>query len=45
VDVRFAEHRAIAQSFLDRDPRLTDQLLVAHMQDAVRRLTVAATAI
>jgi DNA-binding GntR family transcriptional regulator len=45
VDVRFAEHRAIAQSFLDRDPRLTDQLLVAHMQDAVKRLTVAATAI
>lgn len=44
-DVRFAEHRAIAQSFLDRDPRLTDKLLVAHMQDAVNRLTIAAAAI
>jgi DNA-binding GntR family transcriptional regulator len=43
VDVRFTEHRAIAQSFLDRDPRLTDQLLVAHMQDAVKRLTVTAS--
>jgi DNA-binding GntR family transcriptional regulator len=45
VDVRFTEHRAIAQSFLDPDPQLTDQLLVAHMQDAVKRHTVAATAI
>jgi DNA-binding GntR family transcriptional regulator len=43
-DVRFAEHRAIAQSFVDRDPRLTDKLLVAHMQDAVKRLTAAAAA-
>ena len=42
-DVRFAEHRAIAQSFLDREPGLTDKLLVAHMKDAVQRLTVAAT--
>ena len=41
-DVRFAEHRAIAQSFLDRDPGLTDKLLVAHMKDAVQRLTGAA---
>lgn len=38
-DVRVEEHRAIAQSFLDRKPRLTDRLLVAHMRDAVRRLT------
>ena len=38
-DVRVEEHRAIAQSFLDRKPRLTDRLLVAHMKDAVRRLT------
>jgi len=36
-DARFAEHRAIARSFLDRDPRLTNQLLVAHLQDAVKR--------
>lgn len=38
-DVRIAEHRAIAQSFIDRRPKLTDRLLVAHMKDAVRRLT------
>ena len=44
-DVRFGEHRAIAQSFLDGDARLTDELLVAHMKDAVQRLTVAATAV
>jgi len=25
------EHRAIARSFLDRDPRLTDKLLVSHI--------------
>lgn len=43
-DGRFAEHRAIAQSFLDREPGLTDKLLVAHMKDAVRRLTAAAAA-
>jgi DNA-binding GntR family transcriptional regulator len=44
-DGRFAEHRAIAQSFLDREPGLTDKLLVAHMKDAVQRLTAAAAAI
>lgn len=38
-DVRVAEHRAIAQSFIDRKPKLTDQLIIAHMKDAVRRLT------
>ena len=43
-DVRLAEHRAIAQSFLDRKPSVTDELLVAHMKDAVQRLTVAAAA-
>jgi hypothetical protein len=43
--VRFAEHRAIAQSFLDREPRLTDKLIVAHMTDAVQRLTAAAAAV
>jgi DNA-binding GntR family transcriptional regulator len=44
-DGRFAEHRAIAQSFLDREPGLTDKLLVAHMKDAVQRLTAAAASI
>lgn len=38
-DIRVEEHRAIAQSFLDRKPRLTEKLLVAHMKDAVHRLT------
>lgn len=37
--VRLEEHRAIARSFTDRDPALTDRLLVEHMADAVRRLT------
>lgn len=37
--VRVEEHRAIAQSFTDRDAALTDRLLVAHMSDAVHRLT------
>ncbi|WP_109473276.1 GntR family transcriptional regulator [Ornithinimicrobium cavernae] len=37
--VRVEEHTAIARSFLDRDARLTDELLAAHMTDAVRRLT------
>ncbi|WP_256839653.1 GntR family transcriptional regulator [Ornithinimicrobium faecis] len=37
--VRVEEHQSIAQSLVDRDPVLTDQLLVAHMNDAVRRLT------
>lgn len=41
--VRPEEHRAIAQSFLDRDAALTDRLLVAHMADAVERLTAAVT--
>ncbi|WP_265446687.1 GntR family transcriptional regulator [Flexivirga meconopsidis] len=38
-DVRVAEHRAIAQSFLDEDPAETDRLLQLHMADAVERLT------
>jgi DNA-binding GntR family transcriptional regulator len=38
-DIRVEEHRAIAQSFLDRKPKLTDRLLIAHMKDAVHRLT------
>lgn len=37
-DVRVAEHQAIAQSFIDRRPDLTDRLLIAHMKDAVQRL-------
>ena len=41
--VRVEEHRAIAQSFLDGDVELTDRLLVAHMNDAVERLTRAVT--
>lgn len=41
--VRVEEHRAIAQSFVDRDADLTDRLLVAHMNDAVERLTRAVT--
>lgn len=41
--VRVGEHRAIAQSFIDRDPALTDRLIVAHMVDAVDRLTAAVT--
>lgn len=35
---RVEEHRAIARSFIDRKPELTDRLLVAHMNDAVQRL-------
>lgn len=42
--VRVEEHRAIAQSFVDGDAALTDRLLVAHMADAVERLTTAVTA-
>lgn len=38
-DSRAAEHRGIAQSFLDRDPAATDRLLQLHMADAVERLT------
>ncbi|KNX39414.1 GntR family transcriptional regulator [Luteipulveratus halotolerans] len=37
-EARVEEHRAIAQSFVDRKPRLTDKLLVAHMRDALARL-------
>ncbi|RNI21273.1 GntR family transcriptional regulator [Flexivirga caeni] len=38
-DARVAEHREIAQSFVDRDPERTDRLLRLHMADAVTRLT------
>lgn len=37
-EARVEEHRAIAQSFVDRKPRVTDRLLVAHMRDALARL-------
>ena len=37
-DTRVAEHQAIAQSFIDRDPGETDRLLQLHMIDAVHRL-------
>lgn len=37
-DSRVAEHQAIAQSFIDRDPDETDRLLRLHMADAVERL-------
>lgn len=37
-DTRAAEHRAIAQSFVDRKPAETDRLLRLHMADAVQRL-------
>lgn len=36
---RVGEHRQIARSFLEAEPRHTDALLVQHMRDAVRRLT------
>lgn len=40
-ETRVEEHREIAQSFIDRKPELTRRLLVAHMQDALTRLTPA----
>ena len=36
---RVAEHRAIAEAFRASDPKLVDKLLVAHMEDALVRLT------
>ena len=41
--VRVEEHRAIAQSFVDADAKASDRLLVAHMADAIRRLTRSGT--
>lgn len=41
LDVRVDEHRAIAEAFGAGDPALTDRLLVAHMDDAVERLSAA----
>lgn len=41
AETRVGEHAAIARSFTAGDPELTDRLLVAHMQDAIERLTPA----
>ncbi|GAB2742859.1 GntR family transcriptional regulator [Salinifilum aidingensis] len=41
-DERVAEHRGIAEAFRDANPTLCDARLVAHMEDAVERLTGAA---
>lgn len=43
-ETRVGEHEAIARSFAERDPAVTDRLIVAHMQDAVERLSGAPTA-
>ncbi|WP_137122679.1 GntR family transcriptional regulator [Segeticoccus rhizosphaerae] len=40
-DDRVAEHRDIAEALGAGDTALTDRLLIAHMEDAVRRLTTA----
>lgn len=41
-DGRGAEHQAIADAFAAGKPKLVDRLLVAHMEDAIDRLTAAA---
>lgn len=38
-DVRVPEHKAIAEAFAAPDPALVDRLLLAHMDDAVERLS------
>ncbi|UYM03777.1 GntR family transcriptional regulator [Solicola gregarius] len=38
-DIRVPEHQAIADAFAADDPALVDRLLVAHMDDAVERLS------
>lgn len=38
-DIRVPEHKGIADAFAAGDPALVDQLLVAHMDDAVERLS------
>lgn len=42
-EARVGEHREIARSFADGDPRRTDALIVHHMRDALRRLTGSTT--
>ena len=39
AETRVGEHRAIAESFEQGDPMLTDRLLILHMQDAIQRLS------
>ncbi len=39
AETRVGEHRAIAESFAQGDPALTDRLLTLHMKDAIRRLS------
>ncbi|OSC38810.1 GntR family transcriptional regulator [Mycobacterium decipiens] len=43
AEVRGEEHRALATAIGSGDRKLTDELLVAHMDDAISRLTAAAT--
>ncbi|MEJ7629604.1 MAG: GntR family transcriptional regulator [Nocardioidaceae bacterium] len=43
LDERVTEHGAIADAFVARDARIADQLLLDHMEDAIVRLTQAAT--
>jgi len=38
-EVRVEEHRALAEAIKSGDPALVDQLLAAHMDDAITRLT------
>jgi DNA-binding GntR family transcriptional regulator len=38
-DVRVEEHRTLAQAIKSGDPERTDTLLIAHMDDAITRLT------
>ena len=38
-DARVTEHQAIAEAFAAGKPKLVDRLLVAHMEDAIARLT------
>ncbi|HEY3557794.1 MAG TPA: GntR family transcriptional regulator [Kribbella sp.] len=40
-DARAAEHTALAEAIMTGDAELTDELLVAHMDDAIQRLTSA----
>lgn len=44
VAYRVEEHRAIAEAFTASDPHLTDHLLLAHMDDAVIRLSAGVPA-
>jgi DNA-binding GntR family transcriptional regulator len=39
-EVRGEEHRALADAIRSGDLKLTDELLIAHMDDAINRLTV-----